>query len=655
MIVYLPVNVYDKCVNVPFNIQINNDTLVVNPVSNDKIHNIVLCSSLYGINTISLSFPLTFILIKNELICDMFYIFQTLSSNNEIDFLTLLINALNEQKKINHYKIYNNMNLSNLINVLKLNNNNDNNTDDNINIIINKTFYRINKYLNFCLAIMAEDIVNNVAQSSKILQIINSIKQLKFNFYGNTFTIEEHIEHILNPKLIKKNRYYFYENNNKIIKLHYNLIDSNINKKYIFAYPEKYKENINIKNLLNLLIVNHYDKLFEIACRILYKKKPQIINLICNYMKYPNENYINGFIDCDLIKTDDKINFISNDISFSKFKEIISLFDMNIIISKLLENYSFPINYDKRTLNEYFAKILYYFLNNSEIIHTINVNPKIKSIIIFIIKLYKSLEQGDMSCLYYSRIYTDNLLYQIIKILFFNDTFNLLININNIQQIRHKFINNIIIISILNNLSWKTISTQLSTFKYLVNSLDTCKDLIIVDGKLNKHFTQYMDNRLKKIIIEPLIMFNYLKKEEDFYKWIINFNDSISKIFNNMITLEKSDYKKLSKILYIYSKIKNQNVNDENYKKLLGYLKVNNRLVLFNDRINIKFKDIFKNININLGYMARDIVNEETISVTISDDTIVDSYDITINRLKRKYYKYKGKYLEMKCTETINE
>ena len=190
---------------------------------------------------------------------------------------------------------------------------------------------------------------------------------------------------------------------------------------------------------------------------------------------------------------------------------------------------------------------------------------------------------------------------------------------------------------------------------HLVNSLDTCKDLIIVDGKLNKHFTQYMDNRLKKIIIEPLIMFNYLKKEEDFYKWIINFNDSISKIFNNMITLEKSDYKKLSKILYIYSKIKNQNVNDENYKKLLGYLKVNNRLVLFNDRINIKFKDIFKNININLGYMARDIVNEETISVTISDDTIVDSYDITINRLKRKYYKYKGKYLEMKCTETINE
>ena len=101
---------------------------------------------------------------------------------------------------------------------------------------------------------------------------------------------------------------------------------------------------------------------------------------------------------------------------------------MNIIISKLIDNYSFPINYDKRTLNNYFAKILYYFLNNSDTIYTININPKIKSIIIFIIKLYKLLEQGDMSGLYYSRIYTDNLLYQIIKILFFNDTFNLFIN-----------------------------------------------------------------------------------------------------------------------------------------------------------------------------------------------------------------------------------
>ena len=157
-----------------------------------------------------------------------------------------------------------------------------------------------------------------------------------------------------------------------------------------------------------------------------------------------------------------------------------------------------------------------------------------------------------------------------------------------------------------------------------------------------------MDNRLKKIILEPLYMFNYLKKEEDFYKWIFNFKELIPKIFYNMINLNNSDYKKLARILFFYSKIQNQNMNDEYYKKLLGVLKTNSNIILFNDRINIKFKDIFKQININLGYMTRDIVNEETISVTITDD-LNDLDDLNedseilekINKLKRKYYKYK--------------
>jgi hypothetical protein len=91
----------------------------------------------------------------------------------------------------------------------------------------------------------------------------------------------------------------------------------------------------------------------------------------------------------------------------------------------------------------------------------------------------------------------------------------------------------------------------------------------------------------------------------------------------------------------------------------LGVLKINSNIILFNDRINIKFKDIFKQININLGFMTRDIVNEETISVTITED--LDDYNEDsellekIHKLKRKYYKYKGKYLEMKITETATE
>ena len=173
-----------------------------------------------------------------------------------------------------------------------------------------------------------------------------------------------------------------------------------------------------------------------------------------------------------------------------------------------------------------------------------------------------------------------------------------------------------------------------------------------------------MDNRLKKIIIEPLQMINYLKKEEDVYKWLFNFKELVPKIFYNMINLDAVDYKKLAKILYNYSKIKNQNMEDEYYKKLLFILKMDTKLILFNDRINIKFKELFKNININLGYLARDIVNEEVISVTISEDmtdnnTFGDNINSTVNidtihKLKKKYYKYKGKYLEMRMS-SVNE
>ena len=69
-------------------------------------------------------------------------------------------------------------------------------------------------------------------------------------------------------------------------------------------------------------------------------------------------------------------------------------------------------------------------------------------------------------------------------------------------------------------------------------------------------------------------------------------------------------------------------------------------MILFNDRINIKLKELFKNVNINLGYLARDIVNMETFTITESSE--MDDITATINKLKRKYYKYKGKYLEMK-------
>ncbi len=660
-IVLLPVKVYDKCSNVLFEVSITSETIILVPINMNTYNNnennffeIILYNSSFGINTIPIFFPLTFIIIKNELVCDNFYIFHVLSSHNDLDFINQLLIQINKHNTTN-FKLCNNMNISQLINILKLHSNDISSDSENINTLINKTFYRIIRYLNFCFAIMFENTISNVASTSKLLQIINLIKQHKINFYGNTLTIEEHIEHIMNPTLIKRKRYYFYEKDNKVLKIY--IEKNNKYKDSLTVYPSKYKNNATIKNLLTVLIINDYYKLFDISTKVLYKKNPTIYNLMINII----QNNKDGYIGMDIINTKNTllVKCISNDISFNKFKNIIDKDTFNEeILNELFDNHSYPINYDKRTINEHFAKILYYCFKFNENIMNINLNTKLKSIIIFLIKIYKSLLKEDHAILYISRLYTDILVYQIFKIILMEDTYGLFINIPQLSIIKHKFTNNIILIHILNNLSWTTISKQLVSFKFVIGLKDVCKDLILSDGKLNKHHTYNMDNRLKKIIIDPLLMFNYLKKENDFYKWIISFKEHIMKIFNNMITLDNNEFKKLSQILYTYSKIKNQSLQDVYYKKLLYILKQNSKLVLFNDRINIKFKDIFKNININLGFMARDIVNEESISVSISDDHTINSSNdsITIEKLKRKYYKYKGKYLEIKCsmTETNN-
>ncbi len=636
-IIALPIKIYNKYILIPFNIIINNDLITISPVNNEtKIYHIILYSESFGINTIPISFPLYFNIINNEILCDHFYIFQALSyssKTNNMDFINVLLNSLKQ------YKLFNNMNIPHLISVLKLNNDNSHINNENTESLLNKNYNRISKYINFCLAILLDNTIN-ISQTSKITQILNLIKQLKIEFFGNTFSIEEHFEHINNPKLIKKKRYYFYEKNNKILKIY---VGDTINKDNLFAYPSKYKKHINIKNLINILIINHFDKLFEIVCKVLFKKYPNVINLMISFLNNNND----GVIEYN-------INNIHNihKFSFNKFKIIINEQPYDeIIFNELINDFTYPINYDKRTLNENFAKLLYYYFKFNMNIKTIN-NPKIKTLLHNIIKVYKALQTENINCLNNPKIYSDILLYNILKILIYNDTFNLFINNLKNNLIKNRFTHNIIILQIINNLSFSNISKDIGLLKHVISAKDSCNDLILLDGKVNKCYN--IDNRVKKIIINPLCMFNYLKKEDDFLKWIIAFKNCIGKIFYNMIQLDNNDYNMLSKILFCYSKIKNQNINDIYYKKIIKYGKMNSKLIIFNDRINIKFKDIFKNININFGFMARDITNEELVSISDNFDTDINDYTETINNLKRKYYKYKGKYLEMKSsTESI--
>jgi len=644
-IIPLPVKVYEKCNDIMFTVEINKNTMTLTPYqsSHNKntvtmLQHIVLCKEEYGINLIPILFPLTFMIVKNELVCDMFYLFKILSGNTKTDFIFNLISSVNNI--FGHtYNLYTDMNIVNLINVLQLHNND--NTDEIIENTLNKMFYRINRYINFCIAIMSQAHIN-INQGSKIIMIINIIKQTKVLFYGNYMSVEEHMEHILNPRLLKKKRTYFYEKNGKIIKMQYN----ELYKDYLNAYPSRYSMNINIITLINTLITTNYRLLYNITANVLYKKKPDMILLLEQYIFDNN-------VDALVLQNINDINIYIK-ISYNKFLEIINNknYDENIL-NVLLNNYTYPISYDKRELNDTFAKLLYYCFTFHNTINFVAVNSKAKQLLIMLVRFYVSLKDNKIDIIYNSKYYTDTLLYTVIKILIFNDTYKLLnlcdshILDNNILDImKNKFMENIIVIQILNNISWKTLNKQIDYFKYLVSMKDVCKDLILMDGKINKQYIMCTDTRLRKVILEPLQMLNYLKTENDYYKWLCEFKYLINNIFNNIIILEDDDYMRLSRLLYIYSKIKNQCMEDKYYRKLIHYIKENNRLILFNDRINIKLKELFKNININLGYLARDIVNMETFTITESSE--MDDITSTINKLKRKYYKYKGKYLEMK-------
>ena len=181
----------------------------------------------------------------------------------------------------------------------------------------------------------------------------------------------------------------------------------------------------------------------------------------------------------------------------------------------------------------------------------------------------------------------------------------------------------------------------------------TNSKLFIVDDKINKYIiNNKMDSRLKKVIINPLLMFIYLKKENDYYKWIITIKEQVIKLFYNPIILKESDYSKLSKIIYLISLVTTQHLENKDYQKLINYLQNNHHIILFNDKINIKIKDIFKNNILNLGYLAKHINEKiENTPISITDDIVENDIQLQLKKMTKKYYKYKGRYLEMKCSE----
>jgi hypothetical protein len=220
-----------------------------------------------------------------------------------------------------------------------------------------------------------------------------------------------------------------------------------------------------------------------------------------------------------------------------------------------------------------------------------------------------------------------------------------MINPSVIEKIKYNIHNNLVLIDIVNKITWDNLKNKTDYLNVLVRN-----KTIFYQDKLNKIiFSDTYDNRIKSIILNPFEMFNFLQYENEFVEWILLFNYKIQELYFNEISLSSNDIIDLGKLIYYLYNIEEQDFNDEYYKLLINHASKNNKIILFNHRINIKIKEFFTlKVNLNFGILAKHLNNNnQTLICTDSKNEII----LLKNQLKlitKKYLKYKKKYTSIK-------
>ena len=121
-------------------------------------------------------------------------------------------------------------------------------------------------------------------------------------------------------------------------------------------------------------------------------------------------------------------------------------------------------------------------------------------------------------------------------------------------------------------------------------------------------------------------------------------------------------------MIYLLYNIKEQNIKDQSYLDFIKFCNNHNRLILDNNRINIRIKENLLNLKcqLNLGFLAKHLTwNIDEITFDKSTDNglieqlshgkVIESKPEILIELKKKlktmtnkYYKYKMKYLKIK-------
>jgi hypothetical protein len=679
-----------------------------------------LCNSFEGISYLDLFFPLELNINKKKLYFQHFMQKIFLSQSDlPIDFFIQLENSI---KKIDDHTFLNFVDLKTYEKEIwkYLETFNDNILTINYLETIKQLWEVSNLYLNYGIYLIYthHEFTNKSIKTyqkqfniqKKLITVSNFIKTVKYSINSsNLYNYNEHYSKLNNNKAqiieLKIGYKYFLKvpfsetsnlQSNKffqidILNISNGIIHTSNNKAYIFNNYEWYFYLPNLEINFDIIIFNLikskevYEEIFE---KTNLKIEKIHTNKILEYYYDDNECsliYMRKFFENEF---DDLTILSRNNYSITFFDYIIQKYSTNIeditkIYKILFDNYSYPIKQNKLTSS--FDFILYFSLINLDyIIKDItadkifienNINElipfKVKTLFYNLIQFFYSIiKKNNYQILYFNQKFFNDYLHRcVLKNILFSDKnskshlINLLFlsKINPIQKekIINILKNTLLCIDVANRLTWNNLPKKLGYLEIFYNN----KDLLITVDKLNKNiFNDTLDTKLKKVIENPFEMFKYLKKEKDYIKWIKFLGPLNLELFYTPISLSTYELKHLGILLYLLNNIEEQNIKESSYITFINYAQKHNKLILDNNRINLKIKEYFNYIKcaINLGFLAKHLTfnfndikldddSEKNIELSKTQDYLKLKEEI--KKITKKYNKYKSKYIMIKNSE----
>jgi hypothetical protein len=695
MLSKLPIILNNKITYILFRLEkknINNiivySLYILHNENNINIIKVLGCNKINGFNYLNIQLPLNFVITNNFAICDYFFQINLISDFcNDIDFFKNIKDLFLKLKiDMIENKDYNKILINEIAPHFLSNIFNQNNFWNYINFLINISL----------LLLYNKNIKIN---HDNLHKIIKKIRAVKFSLNcSDLYNLDQHLINIDNKELciydLSVNKNYFINTKKnktlfvKILNKNNNVI--NISNHNINFYDYKwYNYHPSIKNTKDNIFLNLLSNkdIYKIVIDTQYPSLPNIDNIIDYYMldhilsKLNEHQYENNYSNNLTFESDKQINTdtrtLSDDLYILQknsydnkfFLYICEKYENNYIkiLDILFQNYNFPIKFNKLELDSNFDHILYISLlkidkilinnDNNKIFLYSDINNivpnKVKLLYYNIIKTFYYLINFDNRFLE-SKYFNDYIHKKFIKIFFCTNSlsFNYLlkkIGMKRIEEKKDEICISFVLIDIIQKLSWENLHQRLDYLKIIYSY----KNYINYYDRLNKNIiSDNCDIRIKQIILNPFDMYKYLKKEKDFIKWNKFLENKNIDLFIQPISLSELDLELLGTMLYLLTNIKEQNIKDSSYIKFLNHCIKNSRLILDNFRINLKIKEYFNfiNININLGILAKHLtINKDNVIELNNED---DTLDLTVQlkEITRKYIKYKAKYQNIKLT-----